>query len=82
MQARSRNTISPRAQLEDQDMKQTYTQPQFAEAIHITVATALINYFTLNGHHVYDQVHQALAETFPTLSTRQVWQLIKANSPT
>ena len=66
----------------DDTMTQDYTQPAFAEAIHITVATALINYFTLNGQYVYDQIHEALAETFPTLSTYQVWQLIKANSPT
>ena len=63
-------------------MDNEYTQPAFAEAIHITVATALINYFTLNGEFIYDQVHEALAETFPTLSTLQVFLLIRANSPT
>lgn len=52
------------------------------EAIHITVSQALVEYFMYDGsnddHVKYQLVHDALAETFPTLSTRDIFKLIKA----
>lgn len=51
------------------------------EAIHITVAQALVEYFMYDGsnedHVRYQLVHDALAETFPQLSTLDVFKLVK-----
>ena len=51
------------------------------EAIHITVAQALVEYFMYDGssedHVKYQLVHDALAETFPTLSTLEIFKLAK-----
>jgi len=51
------------------------------EAIHITVAQALVEYFMYDGsnqdHAKYQLVHDALAETFPELSTRDIFLLAK-----
>lgn len=52
------------------------------EAIHITVAQALVEYFMYDGsreedHVKYQLVHDALAETFPDLSTLDVFKLVK-----
>ena len=52
------------------------------EAIHITVSQALVQYFMYDGSTEQDQVkyqlvHDALAETFPDLSTLAVFKLIK-----
>ena len=51
------------------------------EAIHITVSQALVEYFMYDGsnddHVRYQLVHDALAETFPDLSTYDVFKLIK-----
>ena len=51
------------------------------EAIHITVSQALVQYFMYDGsnedHVKYQLVHDALAETFPDLSTLDVFKLVK-----
>ena len=51
------------------------------EAIHITVAQALVEYFMYDGTNEdsarYALVHEALAETFPDLSTLDVFHLAK-----
>lgn len=51
------------------------------EAIHITVAQALVEYFMYDGTNEdsdrYALVHEALAETFPDLSTLDVFNLAK-----
>ena len=50
------------------------------EAIHITVAQALVEYFMYDDRDddpvKYQLVHDALAETFPDLSTLAVFKLI------
>ena len=49
------------------------------EAIHITVAQALVEYFMYDGDDQvkYQLVHDALAETFPDLSTLDIFKLAK-----
>ena len=51
------------------------------EAIHITVAQALVEYFMYDGSNEdamkYQLVHDALAETFPDLSTLDIFKLVK-----